>query len=631
MSSHEGRSVYEFGDFRLDAGQRQLLLKANGQVLPLVSRAFDTLLYLVEHPGELVSKTALMQAVWPTTVVEENNLSQSIAAIRRTLGERPGEHKYIVTIPGRGFRFVAPVETPLAGAAPADAPAPRGTVAPTGSWRGWLAAALAVLVLGGGALGYQLRTPSDAGTTAHTLAILPFKPVDPADSDPSLQYGMTDTLISRLRELDGVSVQPFSSVRRFGNPDQDALVAARVLGVASVLDGTIQRSGDRLRLTATLFDVQSGRQLWSEQLHEDFTDIFAVQDAIAARITDALAVRLSGAEHRRLTHRYTDDAEAYQHYVNGWFQRSRTDADGYLRSIDFFEQAIARDPDYPLPYVGLADSYTMLAVFGVMAPMDAFPSALAAAQRALEIDSGLGEAHASLAHIRLQYEGDFEAAERGYQRAISIAPRYAIVHMWYGLLLAWSGRFDESLARLQYAQQLEPLQLGTSANIGMILYFSRRYDEAIDWLLKLLDAEPGMDHARSFLGRAYLRKGDYDAAIREFAQRSSPTVSSQSDLASAYALAGRRQEALAELDRLLALSRERYVSSYDIAAIHVALGDADAAFEALDRAVQERAQPLGHVWMDPAFDAVREDPRMTQLLARLDDRATATADGFQRR
>ena len=273
-----------------------------------------------------------------------------------------------------------------------------------------------------------------------------------------------------------------------------------------------------------MIDVESGRVLWSRQFHENFTDIFAVQDAIAARVTDALAVELTGAEHLRLTKRHTNDAEAYQLYVNGWFQRTRNDAESFKRSIGFFEQAIARDPDYSLPYVGLADSYAMLSVYGVMPRDQAFPPALEAVNKALALDEDLGEAHASLAHIKVQYEGDFEDAEREYQRAISLAPRYAIGHMWYGLLLAWNGRFDESLVKLRRAQALEPTFLATSANIGMVMYYARRYDQAIAHLGKLLETEPAMDHARSFLGRSYLRQGNFAAAIAEFQRRRLPSV-----------------------------------------------------------------------------------------------------------
>lgn len=604
MQPTESRAIYEFGDFRLDRGQRLLTLKADGRVLPLASRAFDTLLYLVERPGDLVGKSELLGAVWPGTVVEENNLNQSIAAIRRALGERAGEHKYIVTIAGRGFRFVAPV-----GEAVPNEPAPRVTV----RWRRWAMIAAAGFALI--AAVFITRSPPVPAVQAHTLAILPFKPVAPADDDASLRYGMADTLISRLRGLEGVAVQPFTSVRRFGGSDQDALVAARELGVASVLDGTIQRSGDRLRVTARLLKVADGSQLWSQQFDEKFTDIFGVQDTIAARVTDALAIRLTGQADRRFSRRYTEDAEAYQLYVSGLFQRARAGEAGFRQSIDSFEKAIARDPNYPLPYVGVADGYAMLAVFGALAPDEAFPRALVAATKALELDGELGEAHTSIAHIKAVYERDIPGAEREYQLALKLAPDYATAHMWYGLSLAWSGRYEEGLARLRKAQELEPLQLGTSANIGMLLYFSRRYDEAIDQLRKVLAVEPGLDHARSFLGRAYLRKGDPAAALAEFKQRKSLSVGSYADPGMALAIAGRRDEAVAELDRLIALRREHYVSAYDIAAVQASLGNIDQAFEWLDRAIEERAQMRGLLGVDPSFDALRADPRMKPLMA----------------
>jgi TolB-like protein/DNA-binding winged helix-turn-helix (wHTH) protein/Flp pilus assembly protein TadD len=629
MQPTEGRAIYEFGDFRLDAGQRLLTHKSDGRVVPLVSRAFDTLLHLVEHPGELIAKHVLLQAVWPGTVVEENNLSQSIAAIRRALGERPGEHKYIVTIPGRGFRFVAAVaaaEAPLAGravaehvsATPSGIPAAAESGAERRSSIGWRMAVLVAAAMASIVVAWFVHAQYAPSTERRTLAILPFKPVGPTDDDASLRYGMTDSLISRLRELDGIAVQPFSSVRRYGEPDQDALEAARLLGVASVLDGTFQRSADRLRVTARLLNVADGRQLWSEQFDERFTDIFTVQDTIAERVAEALAIRLNGHADRRLKRRYTDDAEAYQLYVSGWFQRNRVGEEGFRQSIALFEQAIARDQNYALPYVGLADSYAMLGVFGAVAPAEAFPRALAAVNKALAIDSELGEARASLGHIKAQYERDLPGAEREYQRALLLAPDYAPVHMWYGLYLAWTGHIDDGIARLRKAQELEPLNLGSSANIGMLLYFSRRYDEAIQQLRGVLAAEPGLDHARSFLGRAYLRKGDPAAAIEEFKRRKSLSVGSYADLGVALVLAGRRKEAVAELNRVIRLRSERYVSAYDIAAIQATLGDADKAFEWLDRAVAERAQLLKLLDRDPSFDALHDDARMAPLLAHID-------------
>jgi TolB-like protein/DNA-binding winged helix-turn-helix (wHTH) protein/Flp pilus assembly protein TadD len=611
------RAIFEFGDFRLDAGQRLLMQKADGQVVPLASRAFDTLLYFVEHSGELLAKNVLLKAIWPTTVVEENNLSQSIAAIRRALGERPGEHKYVVTIPGRGFRFVAAVTTGgVSQTVGEPEPAIQSSV-PATAWRrrAMLVAAAAAVVLV--VVAYLMRAPHEPTPLPRTLAILPFKPIVPTDDDTSLRYGMANTLIESLRKLEGVAVQPFTSVQRYGEPEQDALAAARQLGVATVLDGTIQRSTERLRVTARLLNVADGRELWSDQFDERFTDLFTVQDVIATRVVEALAIRLAGPADQQLRRRDTDDAEAYQLYVNGWFQRSRMGEEGFRRSIAFFEQAIARDPNYAQAYVGLADSYAMLGVFGAAAPDEVFPRALAAANRALQIDSELGEAHASLGHIKVQYERDLAGAEREYQRALHLVPEYATVHLWYGLHLAWTGHINDGIARLRKAQELEPLQLASSVNIGMLHYYARRYDAAIQQLRAVLTAQPDLDHARSFLGRAYLRKGDPVAAIAQFKLRKSLSVGSYADLGMALALAGRRPEAVAELNRVLALRAQRYVSAYDIASIHASLGDAEQVFAWLDRAVAERAGLLALLGGDPTFDGLRDDARMTALLARV--------------
>ena len=351
---------------------------------------------------------------------------------------------------------------------------------------------------------------------------------------------MTDTLISRLRGLPGIAVQPFTSVRRYGASDQDALVAARELGVASVLDGTIQRSGDRLRVTARLLKVADGAQLWSQQFDESFTDIFAVQDTIAARVTEALAIRLTGQADRRLNRRFTEDAEAYQLYVRlvSAQPRGRGRVPAIHRLLRKSHRTRSQTTRCPM-----SGSRTDTRCSGCLARwrrMRRFRVRSWPRTRRWSSTTNSGEAHTSLAHIKAVYERDIPGAEAEYQLALNLAPEYATAHMWYGLSLAWSGRYEEGIARLRKAQELEPLQLGTSANIGMLLYFSRHYDEAIDQLRKVLAVEPALDHARSFLGRAYLRKGDPAAALAEFALRKSLSVGSYADVGMALALAGRR-------------------------------------------------------------------------------------------
>ena len=629
----------------MDVARRRL--ERGNTLIELNTLSFDLMRALVVAAPEPVTYQELAESVWRRPFVSPDAVAQRIKLLRRSLTESGTQPRYIEAVRGRGYRLIPDVQVVAARPQGAEARPPAGvplaadvqrppgrTFAseetrasrkPRSPVRALLSArparapgGLVVLALVLAGLTNLVRPPSIEPSMPPSLAILPFKPVAPDNEDASLQYGIADTLISRFQALNVVAVHPLSSVRRFGRPDQDPIAAARALAVDSVLDGTFQHSGDRVRVTARLLGARDGRQLWSETFDEPFTDLFEIQDAIAAKVIDALAIRLTRQAEQQLGRRYTDDVEAYQLYLSGWFQRSRSGEAGYLSSIQLFEQAIARDPNYPQPYVGLADSYVMLAVFGAMAPAEAFPLATAAASRALELDDQLAEAHAALAHIKVQYDRDMRGAEREFQRALAIDPNAAFAHMHFALYHMQAGRFAEALDRLRHAQELEPLFLGAGANIGMLYYFLGRYDDAIEQLQRVLQADPGMDHARSFLGRSYLRKGEHDRAIVEFGRRMSLSVGSYADLGSAYALAGRTEEAVAELDRLLTLARVRYIPAYDIAAIYASLGDTERAFEWLDRAVAERGQMRGLLFIDPAFDPLRDDPRMTRILAVLD-------------
>jgi len=580
-------AIYEFGEFRLDA-RRRLLLAQDGRTIALTTKAIDTLLQLVERAGEVVEKQALIRAVWPNVRVEENNLSQCITALRRALGEDPSEHRFIVTAPGRGYRFIAEVRVVNATrSGGADARADR---------------------------------PSTADAVIRSLAVLPFKPLAVADQHESLALGMTDALIVRIGGLRNVAVRPLSSVRRYDGLNQDPVAAGVELGVDRVLDGSIQRSGDRLRVSVRLIEVPSGRQLWADRFDEDFGDIFAIQDAIAERAATSLVDELTSGERQRLRRHPTANAQAYQLYVTAWSGLTRPSCSGLERALGYLELAVARDPEFALAYACLADCYAVLSVFGGGAPHDVFPKALAAVRRALEIDPDLAAAHAELGHIQMVYELDLKAAESSYRRALEIDHNSTMAHHYTGLMQIARGKLDDALASIRRAQALEPLALNFNANIGMIHYYARRYEEAVTQLETTLAMEPGFDHARSVLGRAYLRMGQPDRAIAEFQARSSTTIGSAADLPAAYSAAGRLAEANAELHGLVAVARSRYVSPFDIATVCAALGRVDETFAWLERAIDQRAQPINFLGVDPAFDALRAEPRFKQILRRLADR-----------
>lgn len=637
MDVRPGPQAYEFGDFRLDVQQQALVSRASGESVPLTARVFDTLLYFVEHAQELVNKHRLMKAVWPHVVVEENNLDQSISVLRRLLGEHRGDNRYILTVRGRGYRFVAPVAVIDPGHENGDS----GVTSAAESKTGLSATAAGAATPQIGLTGLAVRRLRVAGGLAamagiiglgvywllppvtppvpfeRTLAVLPFKPMVLAERSESLEMGMTDTLVAVLGAGSELAVAPLSSVRRYGGLEQDAAAAGRALNVATVLDGHIQRDGDRLRVSARLINATDGKQLWSQRFDQQFTDIFAVQDAIAARVRDALRIELGNAPARNAQRGFTADAEAYQFYVNGRFLRNRASEESLRQAIAQYEQAIERDPRFALAYVGLADSHAILGVFGAVAPDEAFPRAKEAVLKALALDPELGEAYASLGHIRTQYELDWAGAHEAYRRSIELNPNYGPGQQWLGHLLAYEGDIDAGIAQLRKAQAIEPLSPSYGALIGLMLNYARRYDEAVVQLQRTLASDPAFDIAHTYLGLAYLRRDQYELADAHLKLARSPTPGSASYPGQILALSGRRAEALAEAARLQHVSATRHVPAYDIAGIYAVLGEADRTFEWLERAVDERSQLLGWLRHDAAFDGVRADPRYAQIVRRI--------------
>lgn len=619
MSGAKGPVAFEFGGFRLEP-QRRLLSRIDGGQVELNDKAFDALVYLVEHAGQLVTKADLLRALWPTTVVEEGNLYVVISALRRAVRDESAAPRLIATVASRGYQFVAGVRLVGTAAESHDLPQPPAASPPSVWFRGTrkrllvAAAAVLALAIGFGVAVTALRA-ARAPASPITLAVLPFKPLTVDDRNESLEFGMAETLIAGLNG-GRLLVSPLSSVRRYAGSEQDGLAAGRALGVQSVLEGHIQRVGDQLRVSARLLNVSDGRQLWSQRYDEAFTDIFSVQDSIAARVRAELTAELTGEESPALR-RHTEDAEAYQHYANGRFHLHRLNEKGVRQALASFEQAVERDPKFSLAYVGIAEAHSILGVLGAAAPNDTFPQARRAVDRALEIAPELGEAYASLGHIKVQYEHDWSGAESAYRRAIELNPTYARAPQWFALLLAIQGRFEESIVQLRKAQALEPAWPGYGALIGMVLIYERRYAEAIEQLQLTLEMDPEFPTTNTYLAAAYLRRGDYDKAMDHLGRVKSPAPGSFGYVGQIYALSGRRAEALLEVERLVALSKQSYVPAYDIATIYAALGEVDQTFDWLVRAFEERSTLVGWLPWDPVFDGIRTDARYAPLVERL--------------
>ncbi|MEO7724806.1 MAG: tetratricopeptide repeat protein, partial [Chthoniobacterales bacterium] len=486
--------------------------------------------------------------------------------------------------------------------------------------RFWLIAGLAVFGILIALIFWRAQFSHPYEPADRTIAVLPFKPVVPAHGDPVLEMGMADALIAKLTNLQDIVVRPLSSVRKYAAPEQDALAAGRALQVESVLDGEIQRSGDHVRVITRLIKIPNGSVLWSATFDEPFTDVFGVQDAISQRVAEALAVRLSGEEKKRIVRHGTARIEAYQMYLTGRYHWNKLTPPEIATSIKFFRQAIALDPEYAQAYFGMAEAYRALAITGDMPPKESMPHAKAAATKALAIDDSLAEAHASLVFIHTWYDRDWAAAEREARRAIALSPNYGMAHSAYAQLLSDLGRHPEAMAEAARARELDPVSLIVNTIEGSVLYFAGEDEEAAASLKKTLELDPNFWIARLFLGKVYLNEKRYADALVQFGQAEKNSHGNSEAIAMsgyAAAVAGDRLRATQILDQLNSAADQRYVPPFNLAVVHLGLGQRDEVFAALERAYQDRDVRLSFLKVDPKWNGVRSDARFASLMSRL--------------
>ncbi|MFZ0064280.1 MAG: protein kinase, partial [Pyrinomonadaceae bacterium] len=487
-------------------------------------------------------------------------------------------------------------------------------------------AAVAIVGLAVATYRYRSRPPlpgaqSKAESVApfRSIAVLPFKPLVAGSRDEALEMGMADTLINKLSGMKEVIVRPINAVRKYADLEQDAVAAGREQRVDIVLDGSIQKSADKIRVTVRLIKVADGNQLWTESFDEKFTDIFAVQDRVSEKVVGLLAVKLTGQEQSLLAKRYTDDAEAYALYLKGRYHLNRLTDDGFVKGRDYFQQAINKDPNYGLAYAGLADAFNRLSGFNALSPREGFPKARAAAIKALELDDKLAEAHTVLGAVNFFYDWDWPNAEREFKLAVEINQSYADAHQMYSYYLTAMGRFDTALSEMRRAQELDPLSLEKISGVGEILYYQRQYDLAIAQHRKALEMDLNSGFAHWAIGRAYTEKGMYEQAIASF-QKAIPLSGDSPDepasLAYAYALSGRQREARQLIAELESRSKRSYISPVIIAFVYAGLEDKDQAFACLDKAFDERDGIFVFLKVEPAFDRLRSDNRFAGLLER---------------
>jgi serine/threonine-protein kinase len=491
--------------------------------------------------------------------------------------------------------------------------------APTQSWLrsrltlGISVVALIVLLAGAGWL-YRSHV---AGETIDSLAVLPFVN---ASGDPNAEYlsdGITESLINSLSQLPKLEVKSRDSAFHYKGKDPDAETVGRELGVRAVFKGRVTQVGDNLTVSAELIDARNNDHIWGEQYSRKASDIFTLQGDIAKEITTALRTRLTGEDEKRMAKNSTANPEAYQDYLKGRYWWSKRSAEGLNKGIEYFQQAIAKDPTYALAYSGLADCYTLLANIGIIPPKEAYQKARAAALRALEIDDKLAEAHTSLGNIKAAYDWDRSGAEKEFQRAIVLNPNYGSAHQTYGLFLPFMGRFEDGIREEKRALELDPFSLAANRDLGSAFYFARQYDLAIDQERKTLELDPNFIGVQLNLGNAFLQKSMYKEGIAEIEKVlviSPSNTLALSYLGHAYAVAGRKTEAQKVLDQLNEISKQRYVPALSQAMIYVGLAENDKAFAWLGKAYDERSFPLNFIKVEPMYDPLRSDPRFADLL-----------------
>lgn len=656
--SEQKQQIYEFDNFRLDVPNRELMRDGNAVALP--GKAFDMLVVLIENGGRLVGKDDLFSRVWPDQIVEESNLTVQVSAIRKALGERKENPHYITTVSGHGYRFTGKlisldekeeevvverhsisrlaIESESAAGADQNALVKNFSTqnsltassevetlkgSRTLGWRTPLVGGLLAIAISVGVFLVLKRTRLNEpalSTPVKSIAVLPLKPLVLGSRDESLELGMAETLIMRLSSLPEIKVPPMSAVRKYSGLEQDAVAAGRELQVESVLDGNIQRADDRLRVTMRLVRVADGQTLWTEHFDQNFTEIFAVQDRVAERLVEALAIRLSGEQRELLVKRHTNNPLAYALFLKGLYP-SGTEEEKRKKSLEYFQQAVNLDPTYAYAHERVANSYIQLGSWGLLSPHETFPKAEAAVRKALELDEKLSDAHVTLAAYKMNYEWNWPEAEREIKRGIELDPKNDGAHSRYGSYFIKMGRFDEAIAMRKLARDLAPPSaFAVIANVGDPYYYARRYDEAIEHYQKALVLNPRFPRSHLWIGLTYVQMGKHDAAVDAIKQAITFSGGNTIHIAAlgyAYAAAGKRAEARKVIDQLERLSKGKYISPYFFAIIYAGLGERDQTFAWLEKAFQERHQLMTLIGVEPLFDSVRSDPRFADLKRRV--------------
>jgi TolB-like protein/DNA-binding winged helix-turn-helix (wHTH) protein/Flp pilus assembly protein TadD len=642
-------SVVRFGTYEVSLQSGEV--RKAGLRIKVQQQPMKLLEILLEHPGEVVTREDLRSRVWPKESFGDFDqaLNIAIGKLRSALGDSAENPRFIETLPKRGYRFIADVsivdaDTGLKRAASADRDLPGSdrespghktesgypipdagpTLTPEQGVRSTrrilVASALFIIVSLLILAVWLFRSRERAPVGIRSLAVLP---LDNLSGDASQNYfadGMTDELITDLAQISALRVISRTSVMVYKGARKPLPQIARELNVDAVVEGTVLRSGDQVRITAQLIEASTDKHLWSHSYEGDLRDTLTLQRKVASAIADQIRINLTPQEQAALKSVRAVSPQAYESYLKGRYFWNKRTADGLKVALAYFKQAIEEDPKYAPAYSGLADTYALLGdwQYAVMPAKEAFPKAKAAAIKAVELDSTLGEAHNSLAFVLDGFDWEFDSAGKEFQRAIELSPGYATAHHWYAWHLSLLGRYDEAIAEMRQAENLDPLSLIINADLAELLVLAHSYDESIRQSRKTIEMDPNFALAHNQLGQAYLQKQMYDQAIAELqkaGELSGGSPISIANLARAYVASGKKSEAVKLLGDLKKRSNPGYSNASEIAMIYASLGDADQAMNWLEKAYEERFNP--GVLLRPGFDPLRSDSRFQNLVHRV--------------
>jgi TolB-like protein/DNA-binding winged helix-turn-helix (wHTH) protein/Tfp pilus assembly protein PilF len=621
------RTAYVFGPFRLDV--KDLVLKRDGAEVPLTRKAVETLLVLVENAGHVMGKEALLDRVWPDTFVNEATLAQNILTLRKALGKQVSGEDYIGTVPKRGYRFEAGVTDGApsdlavwpAGLAPEPTGAPRAAPLSRHAVLYALLTVGAVIAISALYLVRARRVPAAANIASMKIQSIAVLSLTNLSGDPSQDYladGITEAITTDLAKFHSLRVVSRTSAMQYNGRKKPLPEIARELHVDAIVEGGVVRSGAHVRVTAQLTRAANDEQIWAESYEREVRDLLALQNDVARDIAEHVQAQITSQDRQRLSTARPLDPRAHEEYLKGrYFWNKRTE-NGYLDAIDHFLRAIQIDSEYPEPYAGLADTYALLGSLGgaSIPRRDAMNNARSIARKALELDPTMAEAHTSLAFVLMHYDWDFAAAEKEYLRAIDLNPNYATAHQWYAINLAVTDRMDAALAELRHAQELDPLSLIISADIGELLGGARRYEEAATQLQSTLQMDPNFLLAHIELASVFIYQQKYTEAAdqaRKAMELAPGSLWAQGLLGMTYALSGQRDKAQQMMESIQH-SPHSNNSAHSLATIAAALGDKDLALHWLRVARDERSGSLILMKITPLWDPLRTDPRFVSLL-----------------